>query len=49
MLSLDSEVIDLKPTSLIKLIYHRNHLREIYKSFNKYKLNASFDYLKYEF
>jgi hypothetical protein len=49
MLSLGSEVIDLKPTPLIKLIYHRNHLREIYKPPNKYKLNAPSDHLRYEF
>jgi hypothetical protein len=46
MLSSGSEVVGLKPTPLIKLIYHRNHLRGTHKLFNKYKLNAPSDHRK---
>jgi hypothetical protein len=36
MLSPGSEVMGLKPTPLIKLIYHRNHLRGTHKLINQY-------------
>jgi hypothetical protein len=49
MLSSDNEIMDLKPTPLIKLIYYRNHLRKTHELFNKHKLNALSDHLKYEF
>jgi hypothetical protein len=46
MLSSDNEVIGLKLTPLIKLIYYRNHLRGTHKLSNKYKLNAPSDHRK---
>jgi hypothetical protein len=39
ILSSGSEVMGLKPSPLIKLIYHRNHLRT-HELSNKHKLNA---------
>jgi hypothetical protein len=45
MLSPDSEVMGLKPTPLIKLIYHRNHLRT-HEPPNKHKSNALSDHRK---
>jgi hypothetical protein len=46
ILSPDSEIMGLKPTPLIKLIYHRNHLRGTHELFNKHKLNAPSDHRK---
>jgi hypothetical protein len=48
MLSSDSEVINLKPTPLIKFIYYRNHLRATHELPNKHRSNAPSDHPRYE-